>query len=318
MRKSISILAAISLLILTACAGNRTQRYTARPAEAARGWQQGLRSQLLDRLRLTDLAAARGTLLFNESLQRSESNRDYTVSELWIRSTPGRFMKVVVAKPLNATGPLPAVVCIHGHQGSRWTPFSPIESIYKCFGEALVKKGFVVISTDVGQHLVYEQGRTLMGERLWDCTRCVDYLRSLPEVDPKRIGCAGLSLGGEMAMWLGAMDERVAATVSAGFLTYMDQMEHNHCLCWKFDGLRELVDYPDLYAMIAPRALQCQNGLKEGETQFTVPLARKAMAEVQAAYRDLGVPNNAELDVHGGAHEIDLPAMLRFLEEHLH
>jgi len=39
---------------------------------------------------------------------------------------------------------------------------------------------------------------------------------------------------------LGAMDERIAAEVSAGFLTTMDQMEHNHCLCWKFDGLREL------------------------------------------------------------------------------
>ncbi len=42
---------------------------------------------------------------------------------------------------------------------------------------------------------VYEDGRLLMGERLWDLMRCVDYLRSLPTVDSKRIGCAGLSLG---------------------------------------------------------------------------------------------------------------------------
>lgn len=53
-----------------------------------------------------------------------------------------------------------------------------------------------------------------MAERLWDLMRCVDYLQSMPQVDDSRIGCAGLSLGGEMAMWLGAMDERIAATVS--------------------------------------------------------------------------------------------------------
>ena len=44
-----------------------------------------------------------------------------------------------------------------------------------------------------------------MGERLWDLMRCVECLASLPQVDASRLGCAGLSLGGEMAMWLGAM-----------------------------------------------------------------------------------------------------------------
>ena len=74
---------------------------------------------------------------------------------------------------------------------------------------------------DVGQHEVCEEGRLLMGERLWDCRRAVDWFTSHPRVDAARIGCAGLSLGGEMAMWLGAMDLRIAAEVSAGFLTTM-------------------------------------------------------------------------------------------------
>jgi acetyl esterase/lipase len=156
-----------------------------------------------------------------------------------------------------------------------------------------------------------------MGERLWDLKRCVDYLRKLPEVDPSRIGCAGLSLGGEMAMWLGAMDERIAATVSCGFLTMMDQMEQNHCMCWKFDGLRALVDFPDIYALIAPRPLQCQNGLKEPDTQFTVPLARRALAEIESIYRDLGALDKATLVAHEGAHEIALEPMYAFLKQYL-
>ncbi len=120
-----------------------------------------------------------------------------------------------------------------------------------------------------------------------------------------------------MTMWLGAMDTRITATLSAGFLTVMDQMEKNHCMCWKFDGLRELVDYADIYSMIAPRALQCQNGIKEGPSQFSVPLAREAMREIEVIYADLGASPKATLAVHQGAHEIHRPSLLAFFQEHL-
>jgi dienelactone hydrolase len=156
-----------------------------------------------------------------------------------------------------------------------------------------------------------------MGERLWDLMRCVDFLESLSVVDKNRIGCAGLSLGGEMAMWLGAMDDRVQATVSSGFLTKMDHMEQNHCMCWKFQGLRELVDYADIYSLIAPRPLQCQNGLKEPTADFTVALAREALKEIGVIYSDFKRPENLSLVAHEGAHEIDLPSLLSFFKKQL-
>lgn len=118
-------------------------------------------------------------------------------------------------------------------------------------------------------------------------------------------------------MWLGAMDTRIRATVSCGFLTVMDQMEHNHCMCWKFDGLRELADFADIYSLIAPRALQCQNGRKEPETQFFVPIAENAMRDVARIYSDFGVPDKAALHVHDGGHEIGRDALVSFLERHL-
>ena len=252
-----------------------------------------------------------------EAKELSAKRRDgYTLKELEIRSTPGRRIKVLLTIPQGKGGPFPAVVCIHGHGGNRHTVYDNRKQ-YKCFAAELAAAGAVTISADVGQHKVYEKNRILMGERLWDLMRCVDYLASLPEVDKRRIGCGGLSLGGEMAMWLGAMDTRVVATVSAGFLTTMDHMEKNHCLCWKFPGLRERVDYADIYSLIAPRALQCQNGLKEGRTQFYVPLARQAMQEIQTIYADFRATPNLGLDVHKGGHEIDLPALMAFFENHL-
>lgn len=299
----------------------RSMRYVPGMPEDALRWQEQLRTELARLLKLDDLMRDRASIPLDPQVVRETDKGAYVLREVTLRSTPKRTMRVVVAVPEGPKAPMPAVVGIHGHGGTRMSVFDPAsgenDRIYKGFGHELAVRGCVVIATDVGRHEVYEEGRTLMGERLWDLMRCVDYLESLAEVDKARMGCAGLSLGGEMAMWLGAMDTRMAATVSSGFLTTMDQMEQNHCLCWKFDGLRSLVDWPDVYSLIAPRALQCQNGQKEPETDFCVPLARQALREIQPAYADLGVPGHLELDVHGGGHEIDLPALMAFLNAHL-
>ena len=206
----------------------------------------------------------------------------FTVKEMTIQSTPGRRIEIVLTiaeeeRRAAARGgvhrrawlqqvqpPTPAARR-SAHIPRTLRDGSPI---YKSFGSELAKS-YVTISTLVSQHNVYETGRTLMGERLWDLMRCVSYLESLPNVDKTRIGCGGLSLGGEMTMWLAAMDTRIAAADSSGWLTTMDQLESNHCLCWKFAGLRELVDWADVFSLIAPRPLECQNGRKESRLGFS-------------------------------------------------
>jgi hypothetical protein len=303
-------------------------KYTTRSADEAKAWQNDVRARLLTRLKLDDLLREKKTIPLEPQQLSSTNKAVYQVEEIEINSTPGRRMRIIVTIPLSRNGPRPAVVCIGGHGSDLYSPYdantvakdptkTKAELIYRGFGTVLAATGYVTISTTVSQHDVRETGRLLMGERLWDLMRCVDYLESLPQVDKARIGCAGLSLGGEMAMWLGAMDERIAATISAGFLTNMDHMEQNHCLCWKFDGLRELVDYADIYSLIAPRPLQCQNGLLEPPSQFYVPLARQAMEEVRTIYKDMGTPENVVLDVHNEGHVIDLPGLLYFLDKHL-
>jgi hypothetical protein len=292
----------------------RAMKYTPRSRQKAVAWQKELRRRFYGLLKLDDLVKAKIPL--NPKVLLSEDRPGYIHQEIEINSTPGRRIKAIVTLPRSGTPPYPAVVCIHGHGGSRAVVYDK-SNVYKGFAAALAESGCVTIATDVGQHEVYETGRTLMGERLGDVRRCVDYLESMPEVDKTAIGCAGLSLGGEMAMWLAAMDERVAACVSSGFLTVMDQMEHDHCMCWKFEGLRELVDFADIYSLIAPRPLQCQNGLAEPPTMFVVPLARQALKEIRLIYSDLGKPDDVSLAVHRGEHEVDLPSLLEFFRTSL-
>jgi len=295
----------------------RSLRYTPRPKEATIAWQTELRGKLFHVLQMADLAATGRRIPLNPNVLSADKHEKYTSEEIEINSTAKRRIKVIFTRPTEGTGPFPAVVCIHGHAGHRRLVYDP-KSPYRGFATALAERGYATISTDVGQHEVYEPPRLLMAERLWDVMRCVDFLHSRPEVEKNRIGCAGLSLGGEMAMWLGAMDPRISATLSSGFLTTMDHIEPpGNCPCWKFPGLRNLVDFADIYALIAPRSLACQNGLKEPPQSFNVPLARQALGEIKPVYAALGHPENVSLIVHDEGHVIDLPTLLAFFDQQL-
>ena len=298
-------------------AGNlRSMKYTDRSKKEALAWQYQLRTEFTELLNMNDLIAGRERIPLDIREISSETKSGFILKELEINSTPGRRIRVILALPSGEKNNRPAVVSIHGHGGKILSVYDE-KSIYKGFATELARSGYVTVAPVVSQHVISENGRTLMGERLWDAMRCVDLLESLPEVNKNRIGCAGLSLGGEMAMWLGAMDTRIKATLSSGFLTVMDQMEKNHCQCWKFPGLRERADWADVYSLVAPRALMCQNGLKEPANDFTVPLAKKAMEEIKLIYSDYGKPQNVSLAVHGGAHEIDLPSLMKFFKTKL-
>ena len=78
---------------------------------------------------------------------------------------------------------------------------------------------------------------------------------------------------------------------------------------------RILIHFIYIYSLIAPRYLQCQNGLKEPSTDFTVTLAREAMNDIKIIYGDFMKPENVSLDVHEGAHEIDLQPLLSFFDK---
>jgi pimeloyl-ACP methyl ester carboxylesterase len=53
-----------------------------------------------------------------------------------------------------------------------------------------------------------------MAKMLWDARRAVDVLAARPEVDARRLGCIGHSLGGKEALYLAAFEPRIRAAVS--------------------------------------------------------------------------------------------------------
>ncbi len=300
----------------------RADRCRATDAASLRVWQEAARDTLFELMKMDDQVAAnrhddrgRSSVALNAVVLETDRHGSYTRHLLEIDSRPDRRIKVVLTVPLETEpGKTPAVVCIHGHGGNRDIVYQQ-KSPYRGFAAALAERGYVTLSTDVGQHDVQDkERRTLMGERLWDLIRVVDLAASRPEVDVERIGCGGLSLGGEMSMWLGAMDTRIVATVSSGFLTNMENLRHGHCMCWDFPGLQERYDFAEIYSLISPRALQCQNGAKERlPGGFPVNLAEETMAEIKPAYRAARSEDAAQLAVHPEGHVFDVDAGAEFL-----
>lgn len=111
-------------------------------------------------------------------------------------------------------------------------------------------------------------GTTWAGVNYGDDSRCVDYLLSRSEVDPERIGCTGLSGGGWRTNILAALDPRIKAAVSVGWMTTGDtQQTYNlsgavgtFCL---LPGVWNRIDIPDLIAMAAPKAVMVVSGTKD-------------------------------------------------------
>jgi hypothetical protein len=193
------------------------------------------------------------------------------------------------------------VLALHGHGGSGEEIVRGLGLYW--YGRAMAEMGYVVMAPDIGQHDLQHTNWCLMGERVWDAIRCLDYLQTRREVDGRRIAVAGLSLGGEAAMYVAALDERVKAACSSGWLTTVQNMRNGHCPCWNFPGLEEHFDFADIFACVAPRPLVCEVGNRErAPGGFPVPIARQAFEEVRAAYRVFDAETNLALTVHDAGH----------------
>jgi hypothetical protein len=274
--------------------------FQAQSADGARAWQRAAREKLFA-LMMGGREPARCPL-DAKVLRRIEVDAgSYRLEELTLQTLPDRRAHVWLARPTLPKGKVGAVLALHGHGGSGEQVVQG-SGLY-WYGKALIDKGYVVISPDIGQHQLQHTNWSLMGERTWDALRCLDYLATLPEVDAKRLAVAGLSLGGETTMYVAALDERVQVVCSSGWLTTVSNMKNGHCKCFNFPGLEENFDFCDIFACVAPRTLVCELGEQErAPGGFPVAIGKQALAGIQPAYRVFNAESNLTLTVHPGPH----------------
>lgn len=152
-------------------------------------------------------------------------------------------------------------------------------------------------------------GVTWPGVLMWDDIRALDYLASRPEVDPGRLGCVGLSVGGYRSFLLAALDERIRVAVDVGWMTSLGSQIKQHVihsigLSFHIIGLYRYLDLPDLAALIAPRAVLVINGSQD--RLFALDGVKTAFEKIARCYTKAGAPDRQQCTLYDAPHEFNL------------
>ncbi|HUA57918.1 MAG TPA: alpha/beta hydrolase family protein [Verrucomicrobiae bacterium] len=141
---------------------------------------------------------------------------------------------------------------------------------------------------------LFLSGATWPGIITWDDKRSVEYLISRPEVNPNRIGCIGLSLGGLRAGHLAGLDPRIKSTVVCCFMSTTPPMLRNdvehHTWMLYTPRAAEILDLPDLASLTAPNWLLVQYGKRDA--LFPAEGQTASAERLSAIFHKAGVPEH--------------------------
>ena len=122
--------------------------------------------------------------------------------------------------------------------------------------------------------------QNMMGLQTWNSVRSIDFLESLPDVDPTRIGVTGASGGGTQSMIIAAIDDRIAAAMPCVMVSTGMQ---GGCSCENAALMRIGMGNVDIAAAVAPRPL----GLTAAD-DWTKELQTKGYPDLKKLYDMLG------------------------------
>ncbi len=251
--------------------------------------------------------------------------KDYSIEKVLLETLPGYYLGGNLYRPLGRTGRLPAIASPHGHWNYGRLEHQPLGSVpARCIN--LARQGYVVFAYDmVGYndtiqtpHIFGGPAEQLwsfspLGLQLWNSIRVVDFLESLPEVDPERIGATGASGGGTQTFLLMAVDERVKFAAPVNMVSSIMQ---GGCVCENAPNLRLGTFNVEFAAMMAPRPLL----LVSATGDWTRNTPQEEFPAVRRIYELYGKPENVEnvhIDAPHNYNQASREAVYRFFGKHV-
>ena len=252
----------------------------------------------------------------------------YSVEKVYFESYPGFYVVGNLYRPLNKKGACPAILNPHGHWPNGRFEDSELASIPgRCINFAL--QGYVAFSYsmmgyDEGALQIQHQalagdkeqlwGISPMGIQLWNSIRAMDFVTSLPDVDPNRVGVTGASGGGTQTFMLYAVDERVKVAAPVNMISLHMQ---GGCICENCPNLRLDASNVEIGALMAPRPLllistsgdwTCDTPLME------FPAIRNIYRLLDSETHVANVPFNYEHNYNKDSREAVYPWFARWLQ----
>lgn len=316
-------------------------------------WKQAAREKVFDCMFTPPPAPVNG---FEAKVLYEEQRDGYKARKLEIRLSRYYTVPAYLLIP-DGKGPFPAVNVLHDHGAHLFIgkekvirPLACEDSVVindaeawvqnyegQYFGDYLAQHGFVVFSSDApmwgergqkegprrdkydmiaGNMMMY--GIDLSAYMTYDDLRATDYLASLPEVDPKRIGCTGWSMGAYRTWMLSALSDHIKAGAAVCWMVTTDEQLTLHysrtenggfanCL----PGLRRWLDYPHIASIACPKPMLFINGSQD--KLFPVAGAQKAFAIMHDVWESQGAVNNLETELWDIPHSCPLKAQERVL-----
>ena len=269
---------------------------------------------------------------FEAKVLYEEQREGYKARKLEIRLSRYYTVPAYLLIP-DGKGPFPAVNVLHDHGAHLFIgkekvirPLACEDSVVindaeawvqnyegQFFGDYLAQHGFVVFSSDApmwgergqkegprrdkydmiaGNMMMY--GIDLSAYMTYDDLRATDYLASLPEVDPKRIGCTGWSMGAYRTWMLSALSDRIKAGAAVCWMVTTDEQ-----LTFRYKRTEN------------GGFANCLNGSQD--KLFPVAGAQKAFAIMHDVWESQGAVNNLETELWDIPHSCPLKAQERVL-----
>ena len=309
--------------------------FKAKSIPEAEIWQQQLRQELAALLGgFPEQACDLSPRILEESKEKG-----FTRQLIAIQTLPGEFMPVFVLIPhVNKNLALKPVIALHGH--GTWgaeaivgLPDNPEimefnQSMNYDYAGQLARRGYMVFAPELrGFGLRLEDakhreaadpawisscysvgvnallfGKTLLGMRIYDVMRLIDYVQTRPEISAETLGCVGLSGGGMLTLFTTTLDTRITCAVVSGYFnTFRDSiMAIHHCLCNFVPGIVKVAEMVDIAGLVAPRPLLIESGTQDAI--FPVAATRRAYAELQRTYSTFNTLDHLDIDIFEGEH----------------
>ena len=303
-------------------------------------WQKKLRRKLRQ---LLGTFPVRRTPLNVRSLWK-RTHELGVIEKIVFRSEPGSDVPAYVCIPKDAEPPYKWMICVQGHSsgmhnsiavefGKETKPMAVEPG--RDFALGCMRRGVAALCIeqrsfgersptppdpnchDAAMHALM-LGRTLIGERVLDVDRGIDYLASRGDADMKTLGLMGNSGGGTTTMFAAATLPRLSfAMPSCYFCTFEHSiMSIHHCVCNYVPKLYEVAEMSDVMGLFAPRPVVVVAG--KTDEIFPIAAVRSSFKKLRRIYRAAGAESRCHLVVGGAGHqfypELAWPVALKQLE----
>jgi hypothetical protein len=326
-------------------AAPRRLRFQARTRGEAEAWQQALR------LRLAELVGGFPTdrTPLRPALLETRSFPAYRREKVVFDSRPGMSVLAYVLMPSQAAAPMATMICVPGHgrgvddivgideqgrdrtdRGGYQHDFAiqvaemgmaavAIEPIgFGCRRDPInARRGLAQKACEPVAGAALMVGQTLVGWRVWDIMRTIDYIATRPELDASRVGCMGISGGGTATLFGAALEPRIRVAMVSGYLnTFRDSIGSlAHCIDNYVPGILNWAEMHDVAGLIAPRPLFVESG--ERDTIFPIGASIESFTRVREIYQVFEVADRVEQEVFAGEHSFWGKRGVPFLAQHL-